>query len=91
MALTITFTPKGLTASKYDEVIRRLEGAGSGAPRGRIFHTCFGSGDQLRVVEVWNSEADFGAFGATLIPILGSLGIDIGTPDVQPQHNSIAS
>jgi len=89
MALTITFTSKNMTKSKYDEVLRRLDAAGAAAPRGRLFHTCFGPADQLRVVDVWNSQAEFDAFGAVLMPILGSLGVDPGTPDVQPQHNSI--
>ena len=88
MALTITFTPKGMSTTKYDEVMRRLDAAGAGSPKGRLFHTCFGSGDHMRVVDVWSSQADFEKFGATLMPILAQLGIDPGTPDVQPQHNS---
>jgi len=89
MALTITFSPKGMSAAKYDEVIRRLEAAGAGAPSGRLFHTCYGPKEALRVVDVWASKEQFEKFGAVLMPILGSLGIDAGTPDVQPQHNSI--
>jgi len=89
MALTITFTPKGMTSAKYDDVIRRLEAAGQGSPKGRHFHTAFGSTDALRVVDVWENQQTFEAFGAVLIPILSSLGIDMGNPDVQAQHNSI--
>ena len=90
MALTITFTSKNMTKAKYEEVLRPLEAAGAGAPRGRLFHTCFGPTDQLRVVDVWNSQAEFDAFGAVLLPILGSLGIELDPPDFQPQLNSIA-
>ena len=79
-----------MSKAKYDEVIRRLEAAGQGAPSGRLFHTCFGPDDQLRVVDVWASKEQFDRFGAVLMPILGSLGVDAGVPDVQPQHNSIA-
>ena len=89
MAFTITFTPTGMTTAKYDEVIRRLNAAGAGAPAGRSFHTCYGPPDALRVVDIWASMEQFQAFGATLLPILAAQGIDIGTPDVQPQHNSI--
>jgi uncharacterized protein len=88
-AFAITFTPKGMTAAMYDEVIRRLESAGAGAPSGRLFHTCYGPADALRVVDVWASMEPFERFGAILMPILASLGIDVGTPDVQPQHNSM--
>ena len=89
MAFTITFTSAGMSSAKYDECIRQLEVAGAGAPSGRLFHTCYGSPDALRVVDVWASMEQFEQFGATLMPILGALGIDVGTPDVQPQHNSI--
>lgn len=89
MAFTISFTPKGMSAAKYDEVIRHLESAGAGAPSGRLFHTCYGPADALRVVDVWASMEQFEKFGGTLMPILASLGIDVGAPDVQQQHNSL--
>jgi len=89
MALTITFSPKNMSTAKYDEVLRRLSAAGAGAPSGRMFHTCFGPPDQLRVVDVWASQAQFEQFGVVLTPILKELGIDQDVPDIQPQHNSI--
>jgi hypothetical protein len=89
MALTISFSPKGMTTAKYDECIRLLAAAGAGAPSGRLFHTCYGPPNQLKVVDIWASQEQFDKFGATLMPILGSLGIDPGAPDIQPQHNSI--
>jgi hypothetical protein len=89
MALTITFTPKGMSTAKYDEVLRRLKQAGQEAPSGRLFHTCFGPADALRVVDVWASQEQFEKFGTVPMPILGELGVDVGAPDVQPQHNSI--
>jgi hypothetical protein len=90
MALTITFTSKNMTKAKYEEVLRRLEAAGAGAPPGRLFHTCFGPTDQLRVVDVWSGQAEFDAFGAVLLPILASLGVEQQhPPDIQQQLNSI--
>jgi len=89
MALTIVFTPKNFTVARYEEVLRRLTAAGMGAPSGRLYHTCFGPTDQLRVVDVWASKEQFEAFGAVLVPIMTSVGTDVGIPDIQPQHNSI--
>ena len=89
MALTISFSPKSMTTAKYDEIIHRLAAAGAGAPSGRLFHTCFGPPNQLRVVDVWASQAQFDKFGAVLMPILKDMGVDPGAPDIQPQHNSI--
>ena len=38
MALIVHFAPKGMDHEKYAEVLRRLEAAGNGAPRGRLHH-----------------------------------------------------
>jgi hypothetical protein len=89
MPLTITFTPKAMSAASYDECIRRLDDAGAGAPSGRSYHTCFGPDGQLRVVDVWASREEFEKFGAVLMPILADIGIDPGVPDIQPSHNVI--
>jgi hypothetical protein len=89
MALTIVFSPKNFTVAKYEEVLRRLTAAGMGSPSGRLYHTCFGPTEQLRVVDVWASKEQFEAVGAVLVPIMTSVGADVGIPDVQPQHNSI--
>jgi hypothetical protein len=89
MALTISFSPKSMSTAQYDEVIRRLAAAGAATPSGRLFHTCFGPPAQLRVVDVWASQAQFDKFGATLMPIMKAMSLDPGVPDIQPQHNSI--
>lgn len=89
MALTISFSPKSLSTTQYDEVIRRLAAAGAGAPSGRLFHTCFGPPTHLRVVDVWASQEQFDKFGAVLMPLMKEMGLDSGVPDIQPQHNSI--
>ena len=90
MAHAYIFTPASMNAKQYDECIRRLAAAGAGNPPGRLFHACYGSGDQLRVFDIWESEATFANFGPTLMPILQDLGVDPGTPEVVPIHNTIA-
>jgi hypothetical protein len=89
MALAIYFHPEKMNAKTYDEVISRLEAAGQGKPKGRVHHSSFGSGDSLMVYDIWESQAAFDAFGATLMPILAELGVDPGQPDVMPIHNII--
>jgi hypothetical protein len=89
MALAILFTPPSMTAEQYDEAIRRLETAGAGAPPGRRYHVCFGTGASLRVLDVWDSQEAFNAFGQTLMPILQELGLDPGRPEIAEVHNSI--
>ena len=89
MALAILFKPTSMDARGYDEVIRRLEAAGAGAPTGRLYHACHGEGNDLRVVDVWESMETFEKFGQTLMPILQEIGIDPGTPKIRPIHNTI--
>jgi hypothetical protein len=64
-----------MDSARYDEVIRRLEGAGAGAPDGRIYHFCYGDRDRLQVIDVYDSPADLAAFGASLMPILQEMGV----------------
>jgi uncharacterized protein len=90
-AVAITFAPTGMSPEKYAEVIRRLERAGAAAPSGRLLHLYYGPADATRVLDVWASMEQFEQFKHILKPILDSLGIDVGMPDIQPWRNSIVS
>jgi hypothetical protein len=89
MALVIHFAPRNMDARKYAEVLRRLEAAGEGAPRGRLHHTSYGPAEQLSVVDVFDTMQSFEAFGGKLVPILQGLGIDMGPPDIKEVHHII--
>jgi len=78
-----------MNARQYDEVIKHLEHAGAATPPGRRFHVCFGTGSNLRVVDVWESQEAFNAFGQTLMPILHQVGLDPGQPEIVEVHNTI--
>jgi hypothetical protein len=90
MALGFYFTPSGFTPAKYDEVNVLLEAAGAGAPAGRLYHAALESDGLVQVFDVWESQEAFEAFGATLLPIMGNLGVDPGQPMVAPVRNIIA-
>lgn len=89
MAVAIHFTPVAMSTAKYDECIRRLAAAGASSPVGREYHACFGSDTSVQVVDVWTSVEAFQKFGETLMPILTSLGVEPGQPNIQPLHNVI--
>lgn len=89
MAIAVVFTPQSMTVAQYDEIIKRLEEAGAGAPKGRLYHVCYGSSEQLQVTDVWESVETFERFGQTLMPILQQMGLDPGQPNVNPIHNII--
>ena len=53
------------------------------AADGMEVHVFFGSGDDLRVSEIWDSREQLDAFGETLMPILADVGIGFsGDPEV---------
>ena len=89
MAIAMYFNPPSMSAAQYDDVIKRLEAAGQGTPKGRTHHSAFGTPDQLMVFDVWNSQEEFDAFGETLMPVLAEVGVDPGQPVVMPVHNQI--
>jgi hypothetical protein len=89
MALGLYFTPAGFTTEKYDETIAKLEAAGVGAPEGRSYHVALESKGEIQVFDIWESQAAFEAFGASLIPIMTGLGVDPGTPMIAQVHNVI--
>jgi len=89
MALGFYITGKGFTQEKYDTTLGQLEEAGAGAPDGRISHVALETGGEIQVFDIWESQAAFEAFGATLIPILTAAGIELNEPMVARVHNEI--
>ena len=85
----VKFKPAGFTATKYQETIKQLVAAGAGTPKGRTYQLCYGDPNGVDIIDVWDSMEDFQAFGITLIPIMNSLGVDPGHPDVQQIHGII--
>ena len=89
MALGFYFTHGGFTPAKYDEVIKELDAAGAGSPKGRTYHVALESNGEIQVFDLWNSQEEFDAFGETLLPILAGQGIELNAPMVASVHNVI--
>ena len=89
MSFVLNFKPSGFSAAKYDEVIKKLNAAGAGAPKGRSYHVCYGDPESVQVTDVWDNMEDFQAFGAILVPIMHSIGADPGQPEIKEVHNII--
>jgi hypothetical protein len=89
MSVVIRFTPKNLTAEKYDESVRRLKESGDFPADGMDYHLCFGTDGNLRVSEVWDSREQCEAFGERLMPVLADIGIEPGEPEVVDVHNIV--
>ena len=89
MSFVLNFKPAGFTVAKYNETIKQLNAAGAGSPKGRSYHVCYGEANGVTITDVWNNMEDFQAFGSTLVPIMQSLGVDTGKPDIQEVHSII--
>ena len=89
MALGIYFVHAGFTPEKYESAIKQLDAAGAGAPKGRSLHVALESNGEVQVFDIWESQAEFDAFGTTLIPILTELGVELKEPMVAQVHNEI--
>lgn len=89
MALGFYFTPSSFSTADYDEALKQLDAAGAGAPPGRLYHVALETDGQVQVFDVWDSQENFEAFGATLVPIMTGLGADPGQPMVSPVYNII--
>ena len=89
MALGFYLAHEGFTPEKYTEVLKKLEAAGAGAPKGRTLHVALESDGAISVFDIWESQAEFEAFGTTLVPILAELGVVLNDPMVMTVHNVI--
>lgn len=89
MALGFYFRSGGFTPDQYDAAIKQLDAAGAGAPDGRSEHVALEFEGNIIVFDIWDSQEQFEAFGATLMPILTELGVDPGQPMVAAVHNVI--
>jgi hypothetical protein len=89
MALGIYFAHGGFTVEKYDSAIKQLEDAGAGSPKGRTLHLALETDGSINVFDIWESQAEFEAFAAPLMPILEGMGVNLGEPMVAQVHNMI--
>jgi hypothetical protein len=89
VALGIYFVHEGFTPELYKKTIKQLEEAGAGKPKGRTYHCALESNGSIQVFDIWDTQEDFDAFGATLVPILSDLGVTLGAPMVATVHNVI--
>jgi hypothetical protein len=89
VSLLIRFVPDSLTSEQYDKVVSRLNEEGVFPAEGLDYEVCYGSGDKMRVSQVWDSQEHLEAFADRLRPILAEVGIDPGQPEIVPVHNII--
>lgn len=88
-AIIALFDAPGMTSEQYDQVIKDLEAAGEGSPKGRLYHVASSKAGGWFVIDVWESAELLDRFAKTLIPILQKNGVTPAQPQVYPVHNII--
>lgn len=89
MSIAVRFDLPDDTLAQYDEAFR-LGGDTLFNQPDRRFHVCYETGTGFSVLDVWDSEEAFAAFGAVLGPYLAKTGLN-PVPQVHPVHQTITS
>jgi hypothetical protein len=83
MSIVVRYQPNNVNKQQYDAVRKQLQDDGNWPPPGCEMHVCFGSEDNIRVSEIWESREQFQSFGQTLQPLLEQNSIQLaGEPEV---------
>jgi hypothetical protein len=87
--INVVFEGPGVTADQYDQVCRDANISQENVPDGLILHSAFVTDSGFMVVDVWESEDKFRAFGAQLAPAMERAGLTV-EPRVYETHAVIA-
>ena len=79
----------GQTDNQQDQLMKELESAGLGSPKGRLYHVNCSTEGGMLVVEVWESDELNDQFVQKLVPILQKLGLPLGEPKIYPVQTII--
>ena len=90
MSILTVFNLSTMNTKNYDQLVRDLENAGHGKPKGRLYHTASLQEDGTFIVtDAWESAELLAEFGKALIPALHKVGVTPVEPKVYPIHNII--
>lgn len=89
MAIAVLFEADG-TWAQYEEALKKLDEAGWGAPKARLYHVAGPTDTGFRAVDIWESPETFEEFGRVLVPIVQEVGFTPPEPRVWPAEKIIA-
>lgn len=87
--ITLVFEGPGVTATQYEEACRLANCSQANVPDGLIFHSASPTDNGWLVVDVWESEEKFKAFGERLGPAMKEAGIT-AQPRIYKTHAIIS-
>ncbi len=86
--IAVHITPTNMSREDYERIMKQLEQSGAGEPDGRVFHASYGE-DEVHMFDVWDSHESFQAHHGDLVGVLQGAGIDVGSVQIEPVHNTI--
>jgi hypothetical protein len=89
MAIMMVLKIDGGTLEQYDQATKEVFGGTltpSELPKGLWSHVCVQTDDGIKVVDVWESKADFEAFGVKLMPALQHAQLP---PEMEPKFYDV--
>ena len=89
MAICVYFVPVSMNAGQYQQAVKLIAEAGQGAPPGRLYHVCFGTGDKLQVFDIWKTQAEWDEFSPFVAKASEALGVEVASIDIEPVVNII--
>jgi hypothetical protein len=85
--IMVQFNIPGMTLKQVDQAWDALRASGYAHPKGLVHHTNAAHGNNILIVDVWESQQDWDNFGPVLGPILGKLGVADTQPLIVPVHS----
>jgi hypothetical protein len=82
MPIVVVFDFPGEDTAKYRKVFE-LGGPAVNAQPSRLDHVCYTTDNGFTVIDVWEDEASFTAFGPIIGPALAGAGLD-AKPTIHP-------
>lgn len=88
MAIVAIFEFPGEPIEKYEKT-HELGGPGILNQPNRLHHVCYRTPDGFTVVDVWEDEESFAAFGEVVGPVLQAAGLD-SKPIIHPVQGIVS-
>ena len=89
MPIAVEINMPGMSAAHYEQMLASLGPSLVGAP-GFLSHSGGAVDGGWRIVEVWQSEQDYGRFAADKVaPLAQSFGMTVPPPTIRPLHRAV--
>jgi mannose-6-phosphate isomerase-like protein (cupin superfamily) len=91
MPVAVEINIPGMSAPHYDQMLANLGPSLLTAP-GFVAHAAGATEGGWRIVEIWQSEQEYGRFAAeTVAPLAQKFGMTVPPPSIQPLHRAVTA